>query len=127
MQKYFLFKYWKDRYPTQTEAAYQGYMNVVKAVDNQFYSAFGKGHQTDRGYIFLKYGKPNKVMSVDDEANTPPYEIWYYDVMPKTNQTNVRFIFTALCWPMNTSCYTPHAEANAAINNGKSSFTKIQK
>ena len=92
-KKYFLFKYWKDRYPTQTEAAYQGYMNVVKAVDNQFYSAFGKGHQTDRGYIFLKYGKPNKVMSVDDEANTPPYEIWYYDVMPKTNQTNVRFIF----------------------------------
>ena len=57
-KKYFLFKYWKDRYPTQTEAAYQGYMNVVKAVDNQFYSAFGKDIiWTDRAmcaYIFLQ-------------------------------------------------------------------------
>ena len=68
-------------------------MKVVKAVDNQFYSAFGKGHQTDRGYVFLKYGKPNKVVSIDDEANTPPYEIWYYDFMQKTGQPNVRFIF----------------------------------
>ncbi len=93
VKKYYLFKYWKDRYPTQPEAAYEAYMKVVKAVDNQFYSAFGKGHQTDRGYVFLKYGKPNKVVSIDDEANTPPYEIWYYDFMQKTGQPNVRFIF----------------------------------
>lgn len=93
VRKFFLFKYWKDRYPTQPEAAYNGYMKVVEALDNQFYNAFRKGHETDRGYIFLKYGKPNKVISIDDEANTPPYEIWYYDFMPKTNQNNVRFIF----------------------------------
>lgn len=93
VRKYYLFKFWKDRYPVQPEAAYDGYMKVVKALDNQFYNAFRNGHQSDRGYVFLKYGKPNKVMSVDDEANTPPYEIWYYDHLSKTNQNNVRFIF----------------------------------
>ncbi len=93
VRRYYLFKFWKDRYPVQPESAFEGYMKVVKALDNQFYSAFGNGHQSDRGYVFLKYGKPNKVMSVDDEANTPPYEIWYYDHVSKTSQNNVRFIF----------------------------------
>lgn len=93
VRRYYLFKFWKDRYPVQPESAYEGYMKVVRALDNQFYSAFGNGHQSDRGYVFLKYGKPNKVMSIDDEANTPPYEIWYYDHISKTSQNNVRFIF----------------------------------
>lgn len=92
-KRYFIYHYWKEEYPRAPDVAYQAYMKVAKAVDEKFYNTVGKGIQTDRGYVYLKYGKPNKVISVDDEANTPPYEIWYYDFVERTTQTNVRFIF----------------------------------
>jgi GWxTD domain-containing protein len=93
IQKYFLYKYWKEEYPSAPQQAYETYMKVVDAVNEKFYSTVGEGFQTDRGYIYLKYGRPSKVINVEDEANTPPYEIWYYDHIAKTSQNNVRFIF----------------------------------
>lgn len=92
-QKYFLFKYWKDNHPKTPQANFEYYMKIVKLVDDQFYNTVGHGFQTDRGHIYLKHGKPNKTISVDDEANTPPYEIWYYHHISSTNQTNRKFIF----------------------------------
>ncbi|MFM2394036.1 MAG: hypothetical protein RLZZ546_2018 [Bacteroidota bacterium] len=92
-KRYFIYQYWKEEYPKAPEIAYNAYMKVAKAVDEKFYNSVGKGIQTDRGYIYLKYGKPNKVITIDDEANTPPYEIWYYDFIDRTTQSNVRFIF----------------------------------
>ena len=68
-------------------------MDVAKAVDKTYYSTVGYGFQTDRGYIFLKYGKPTNVLTVDDELDAPPYEIWFYNNLPVTSQTNVRFLF----------------------------------
>lgn len=92
-QKYFLFKYWKDNHPKTPQANFEYYMKIVKLVDDQFYNTVGHGFQTDRGHIYLKHGKPNKTIAVDDEANTPPYEIWYYHYLTTTHQSNVRFIF----------------------------------
>ncbi len=93
VQKYFLYNYYKQEYPATPQQAYETYMKVVKAVNEKFYNTVGDGFQSDRGYVYLKYGKPSKAINVEDEANTPPYEIWYYDFIPKTNQNNVRFIF----------------------------------
>ncbi|MBK8700579.1 MAG: GWxTD domain-containing protein [Saprospiraceae bacterium] len=120
MRKYFLYDYWKSAYPSSPQGSYEGYMKVVKAVDQQFFSTLGRGYQTDRAYVFLKYGKPNKVINVEDEANTPPYEIWYYDFLPRTSQTNVRFIFYS---PMlanefellHTTCYGERKNAQWEI------------
>ncbi len=93
VQKYFLYNHWKSAYPNASQQAYETYMKVVKAVDEKFYSTVGHGFQTDRGYIYLKYGRPSKVINIEDEANTPPYEIWYYDHIERSNQNNVRFIY----------------------------------
>lgn len=92
-QRHFVYKFWKSRNPSNPELAYNGYMEVAKAVDKKFYTNVGHGFQSDRGHIFLKYGKPSNVITVETELDAPPYEIWYYNSMPLTRQTNVRFLF----------------------------------
>ncbi len=92
-QRQFIFQLWKTRAPQNPEAAFNLYMDVAKAVDKKFYNNAGYGFQTDRGYIFLKYGKPSNVLTIDNEIDAPPYEIWYYNYLPTTSQTNVRFLF----------------------------------
>ena len=92
-QRKFLLDFWNENAPTSPEFSYQKYMDVVKAIDLEYNSNVGYGFETDRGYIFLRYGKPNNVLSVDTEPDSYPYEIWYYNYVKETNQTNVRFIF----------------------------------
>jgi len=92
-QKQFIFQYWKSKTSTNPEEAFKKYMEVASAVDKMFYSNVGFGFQSDRGYIFLKYGKPSSVITVDTEVDAPPYEIWYYNYLSLSKQTNVRFLF----------------------------------
>ena len=92
-KRYFLYSYWSRISQTDPRAVYNQYMEVARAVDNEYGANLGHGFESDRGYIFLKYGKPNNVISVEDEASAPPYEIWLYNVLPETNQTNVKFLF----------------------------------
>jgi len=92
-QRKFLLDFWKDKAPISPEMAYHNFMTVAKAIDIEFDSNVGYGFETDRGYIFLRYGKPNNIISIDTEPDSFPYEIWYYDFLKETNQLNVRFIF----------------------------------
>ena len=92
-KRFFLFTFFKENYPHDPEGSYKAYLEVAKAVDKAFYNNVGNGFQTDMGYIYLRFGKPNKMIQIDDEPNTPPYQIWYYANCERTNQTNVRFLF----------------------------------
>lgn len=107
----FVNQYWTLRSPANPETSFDQYMEVAKAVDKEYYSNVGYGFQTHRGYIFLKHGKPNNVLSIDNEPDSPPYEIWYYNKIMTTNQTNVRFLFwnESLAhndyWLLHSTCY----------------------
>ena len=92
-KRYLLLKYWTNKYPKSPETSFIHYMKVAEFIDKEYNSNFGKGFQTDRGFTFLKYGKPNKIIEVEDEPNTPPYEIWFYAYVESTSQNNVKFIF----------------------------------
>lgn len=92
-QRLYLFNYWTNQSPTNPEYAYQKFMEVAAAVDKQFKSGFRYGFETDRGYIFMKYGKPDDMERRENEPSAPPYEVWSYNDFPKTNQTNVKFLF----------------------------------
>lgn len=92
-KRYFLHRYWTNRAGTHAEEACNAYMKVARLVDNKYRSGFGYGFETDRGHVFLKYGRPNDIIEVEDEPSAPPYEIWFYNQFPTTNQANVRFIF----------------------------------
>ncbi len=92
-QRRYLFSYWASYNPNSPAISYKKYMEVARAVDKEFYSAFGRGFETDRGWIFMKYGKPNDIVSVENEPSAPPYQIWVYNDLPRTRQRNVKFLF----------------------------------
>jgi len=92
-QRLYLFSFWARESPTNPGFAYQKYMEVARAIDKQFDSGFRHGFETDRGYIYLKYGQPDDIENRDQEPSAPPYEIWTYYEFPRTNQNNVKFIF----------------------------------
>ena len=92
-QRRYLFSYWALRAPNSPEAVYNKYMEVARAVDKTYASGFGFGFETDRGWTFMKYGKPDDMISIDNEVSAPPYEIWTYNKVARTNQPNGKFLF----------------------------------
>lgn len=89
----FLYNYFENQFPDNPGFAYNKYLEVVTAVDNKYKNGFGFGFESDRGFYFLKYGKPDDIRAVVDEPSAPPYEIWFYNKLTRTNQNNVKFIF----------------------------------
>lgn len=89
----FLYKYWRFFAPANPASSYHKYMLVAEYVDQVYDSGFGFGFETDRGRIYMKYGMPNDVLSVEDDPVAYPYEIWVYHDFPVTNQSNVKFLF----------------------------------
>ena len=88
-----LYAYWANKNSVRPKEAYEAYMEVAEAIDREFNSGLGYGFETDRGYIFMRYGKPTNLISIEDENDAPPYEIWFYDQFPFTDQTDVKFLF----------------------------------
>jgi GWxTD domain-containing protein len=92
-QRRYLFTFWVAYSPNEPEKSYRQYMEVAKAVDALYNSGFGYGFESDRGNIFMKYGKPDDILTVETDASAPPYEMWLYNDFPKTKQTRVKFLF----------------------------------
>jgi GWxTD domain-containing protein len=92
-KRYFIHRYWTNEAGKHAGPAFYSYMKVARAIDGTYRSGFGYGFETDRGHVFLKYGKPDDVITVEDEPSAPPYEIWFYNTFPATRQNNVRFLF----------------------------------
>lgn len=91
--RFFLFNHFVGVNNLEPEAAYLKYLEVAKAIDKKFNSGFGYGFETDRGHTFMRYGKPDDMIAVNDDPSAPPYEIWVYYNFPVTKQTNVKFLF----------------------------------
>jgi GWxTD domain-containing protein len=92
-QRRYLFSFWARQDPNSPQKAFDEYMIVAKAIDEKFRSGFGYGFETDRGWIYMKYGQPDDIVKVDTEPSAPPYEIWSYYTFPQTKQNNVKFLF----------------------------------
>jgi len=92
-QRMYLYGFWLKENRVDPKQDYDKYMEVARAVDNMYNSGFRYGFETDRGYVYMKYGQPSDISRNENEPSAPPYEIWSYNQMPRTNQNNVRFIF----------------------------------
>lgn len=114
-QRNYLYSYFASTAPQDPEAAFNRYMEVAEAVDNQYANGFGYGFETDRGNIFLKYGRPDDQIAIENDPYAPPYEIWVYYDFPVTNQTNVKFLF-----------YNPSLAANGHILLHSTARTELQ-
>lgn len=91
--KHLLKYHWNHFGGSDIERTYYEYMIIARAVDKKFDSGFGEGFETDRGFYYLKYGRPDNIVAENNDVNAPPYEIWTYNDLPEIQQTNVKFVF----------------------------------
>jgi len=98
MRKY-LVSYWTNMAADTADAMklWMDYLKSVNEVAALFKCGKQKGYYTDRGRVYLQYGKPNQRTVQVSEENTFPYEIWqYYRIQDKSNGmffTNKKFVF----------------------------------
>lgn len=90
MRQYF-FNFWASRNETNPETEWNNYYKEVKIANELFSTAIKKGYLTDRGRVYLKFGKPNTRSIVPSEPSAYPYEIWHYHRVQ--NFSNKRFVF----------------------------------
>lgn len=89
-QNYF-FRFWENQSSTDPMTAWQRYAIEVQYVKRKYSSPVLPGYLTDRGRVFLKYGKPNTIVIRHNEVDVYPFEIWHYYKIGKFN--NKRFLF----------------------------------
>jgi GWxTD domain-containing protein len=90
-KKKFLLNYWIYKDAQKPEKAFQEYMNLAQKVDKQFRSSMALGFETDRGFTYIKHGRPNDIIRELSDPTAPPYEIWKYFELEQ--QQDVRFVF----------------------------------
>lgn len=90
LQKYF-YNFWLRRNPANPEAAWRNYKKQVDDVQVLFGSKQVKGYLTDRGRVYLQYGKPDEVKDESSDPVTLPYQIWQYYYL--NGQSDVKFVF----------------------------------
>jgi GWxTD domain-containing protein len=76
--KYFIYNFWEKRDKTAPEKAWKAYAEKIKEVNRLFKGSGLNGFETDRGKVYIQYGKPNDRIIVNNETNALPYEIWQY-------------------------------------------------
>lgn len=90
--RYFVMNFFTRRNPDNPKAEWEKYSDKVRGV-NKLFSASGKvGYETDRGYIYLKYGEPTERIIVRSEQGSLPYEVWVYNSLPRINRLSY-FLF----------------------------------
>ncbi len=113
MQQFFL-NFWSTRAPLNPKGAWEEYYAQVKRVNASFSTRTKKGYMSDRGYVYLKYGTPDKINEEPYEPGAFPYEIWhYYEV---ANQRNKHLVFMSR--DMVTNDYTLiHSDVVGEVSN----------
>lgn len=90
MRQYF-YNFWVTRNAIDPETEWNNYATMVETANKLFSTAIKKGYTTDRGIIFLKYGKPNTRSEFVSEPNSYPYEIWHFYKIE--GFSNKKFVF----------------------------------
>lgn len=88
----FLYTFWKKRDMLDPAAAFHVYEENINIVRENFSTKIKPGWQTDRGRVYLQYGKPNVRTIRLNDADYWPFEIWHYYVTDD-NLHNRRFLF----------------------------------
>jgi len=95
LKRYFL-AFWRNKKPLEPEQAWKVYHRKVREANRFFSSGLRKGYKTDRGRVWLTYGKPDQRERRDMEPNMPAYIIWQYNKIQSdyaVTQNNKMFVF----------------------------------
>jgi len=94
--RYYIYNYFLNINKKDPARAWKEYSERVIDVNKRFKGRGSKGYETDRGFIFLRYGAPTETITVTNETGALPYEIWQYNTLEQTNRkeiTNAVFLF----------------------------------
>lgn len=74
-------EFWLSRDPTlgtiENEVKDEFYRRV--AIANRYFAALHReGWETDRGYVFIRFGHPDHVEDAPFSLNALPYQVWHY-------------------------------------------------
>lgn len=113
LMKRFFYSFWANR-SADPEQAWRAYREEVIKVNKLFACRNRKGYETDRGYIYLKYGAPNTMMDRLNETGTLPYSIWHYYRVGRYSDRRFVFYLPDLV----TNCFELlHSEMPGEIQN----------
>ncbi|MBS1615444.1 MAG: GWxTD domain-containing protein [Bacteroidetes bacterium] len=90
--RYFIYNHFSLISPKDPDKAWEDFANEVREVNRQFGPGSTPGYETDRGIIWLRYGKPDEVIRVPNESGSLPYEIWRYNPNQKMHGAGL-FLF----------------------------------
>ncbi|CAN5585000.1 hypothetical protein BH10BAC5_BH10BAC5_06420 [soil metagenome] len=75
----FLYTFWKARNNNSISNVRLNFFKRLNEANNQFSESFKDGWKSDRGRIYVLYGKPDNVDRFPFESSSHAYEIWHYD------------------------------------------------
>lgn len=81
--RYFIYNHFLNINKADPAKAWKDFSDVVRDVNRRFGSSGIPGYETDRGIVYLRYGKPDEEVRVPNEAGAVPYEIWRYNPNPR--------------------------------------------
>lgn len=87
----FIISFWKNEKPEDPYNEWLKYRALLKVVDEEFGYAGRPGYETDRGLVYLRYGKPDQMVKREQEPSSYPYIIWQYYNHPL--QPNAMYVF----------------------------------
>ena len=90
LQKYF-YNFWLERNNVDPQSAWLNYLQRVKEANANFKTVSVAGYRSERGRVYLQYGKPNVIAESLHEPAAFPYEIWHYYQIG--GQHDIKFVF----------------------------------
>jgi len=110
----FLYSFWLEHNPADPKGGFDLYMIDVKACQDNFATKIKKGWETDRGRVYLQYGKPSTRIIRNHDPDYWPFEIWhYYETNNKLHDRRLLFINTTL----NTDMELIHSDIPGEVQN----------
>lgn len=123
----YLVNYWKLQAADTTDPLPLWYNYYKQVLETNALLKCGKqkGYYTDRGRVYLQYGKPDQRNQVNSEPTTYPYEIWqYYRIYDRATGrffTNKKFVFVNFA--IADDCYKLiHSDVKGEVYNERWRF-----
>ncbi|HDZ13168.1 MAG TPA: GWxTD domain-containing protein [Bacteroidetes bacterium] len=94
-RKIFLYQFWKENDTNRTTPSLESFVDFMKRIqyaNSKFRENNKAGWQTDRGRVFILYGKPSEIQYYPNVAGFREFQAWSYD----TIEHGVVFIFGAV-------------------------------
>ncbi len=91
--RYYVYNYFLNIDKDDPEKAWKEFSKKIENVIDLYSSHGVPGYETDRGIIFLRYGKPDDIITVESENGSVPYEIWRYNQITQINRKEITDAF----------------------------------